>query len=999
MKRQLKRERQFRVWFVAVVALCFLSLSNCRVDAQSHLVRLPLPDTSTGVVTDVVTGVVSRVSVASLSDERFITAVTNESGNLKLKVWDVTANAQFTPRGDYEGGLTTVFALTAIGFASPGSAAPGSAALGSSGVVIAVQQADGNLRLIYFVVGKQGDISRRGMIDGGEAARIAIAAAGPARVVTATQNIAGETKLIVWDVDQSGQFVRKRDHAALSGTQVALAALSATQLVCAVRGTNTKLDVSAWRLSADAAGTLSPLGSAPGPEITELAITNTATDRAVTAVRLTDGFIEIEAWDVDANDKVIAGRPAKTTALGEHVALTALGSAKVVTAIRQPDETLKLTSWQVIDNVRQLDEIAAGPVGLVSVTALGWDHMITAVQEGGDKLKLIDWADFSVSLLHRQWPPQKATGHPCHDNDPTKWPVPSPSQALFFPHIEGVDPMIAAGERFLIVSEDHCLEFLDKKGNQLRSKAGEPTLMLSNDFFSTFLARNNDDGTVNRNNIDLHLRFPPDSSVGLYCDLHKDVPCIDEFYDTRIAFDEVGKRFLVLAEARGKTGFSDPATDAVTRRYYAFAISKSEDPRDGFDQYMTTESNVTDWPRMALNPMTTTADAGVLVVAHSGCKDDDTTDQCDRPFDKTRVTDNFIALRPMAYIYLLSDLRNGEPAPQNWKIFPFQTSGGTLVPVIHHGDTKGWTFLVKEGTPLEVFGFPRFKWDQSLPLTQASGNIKVSTQGFTEGITFRSGKLFFAGSKQAAKRAPNSTPERFTVLGIQIPIKTTSSAIDFVSCNPKSGPNPDCLNDDFGPPASDDLKNELWSNEMESLAVNDKGTMFMVFGRVAAQPKPSKAQEVRFSLHFDDSRGLDATKLLKKGTVLLKTVDCKNGENTLVAENYVHIVKSVPKSSVPSGECFNETDHLDFVNAVRDPDGNSFWFAHSFPTHLLADNPAKDTFELVIGQVVPPPAPPPVPKKPTKVPIVPCRCPGGGGGGDESHPGEQCNKHICPQRN
>ena len=36
------------------------------------------------------------------------------------------------------------------------------------------------------------------------------------------------------------------------------------------------------------------------------------------------------------------------------------------------------------------------------------------------------------------------------------------------------------------------------------------------------------------------------------------------------------------------------------RRYIAIAVSRSEDPRDGFNEYITTTSNYADWPLAAV---------------------------------------------------------------------------------------------------------------------------------------------------------------------------------------------------------------------------------------------------------------------------------------------------------------------------------------------------------------------------------------------------------------
>src|SRR5262249_7997000 len=147
---------------------------------------------------------------------------------------------------------------------------------------------------------------------------------------------------------------------------------------------------------------------------------------------------------------------------------------------------------------------------------------------------------------------------------------------------------------------------------QLASKAGEKTKLSAGELFGGFFTVQNRDGTTNRNNINLYQRLPPsfDSTQSCAPGSAAD-PCINEAYDTRVVYDPYAGRFVVLSAIRGVQ--LDDTTSNVIRRFVAIAISRSEDPRDGFDQVMTTESNYSDWPRIA------TGD-GVIVVAHSACK-------------------------------------------------------------------------------------------------------------------------------------------------------------------------------------------------------------------------------------------------------------------------------------------------------------------------------------------------------------------------------------------
>jgi hypothetical protein len=514
-----------------------------------------------------------------------VTAVDDEAGNLKLIVWDVASDGKFTRRGSIEAGKTSMFAL---------------ATLGTTDAITAVRKEDGNLRLIDWSVDSAGNLKRRGDINAGAIDRVSIAAAGEGRVVTATV-AKGHTKLVVWDLSNVGQFTRKGDADSADGSRAAIATLSAGQVVLAVKDTSDKLDVSAWSLNQG--GQLAPLKSTKGSSVTEINITNTALDRVVTASGLSDGSVEVAAWDVDTSGNVTAAGSAKA-GTADNIALAPIGSTKVVTALRQSDKTLKLISWQVIDTVRRLDSISAGSVGSIAAVTLGWDRVIAAVQDNAKDLKLIDFADFSVGLLHSQWgptqslkyivapsitvaPPTPTARFQRFDDErmmpfgrlqlpapakpierakesaeqisqlnkpPGVSPPPGPAQApkpelVFFPDIGGVDPMIAVGKDFVIVSEDHWIEFLyksgPKAGKQLDSKAGEKTWLSSKEFFGGFFAPQNKDGSVNRNNINLHGRFPPSFDPAVSCTptANPALPCMNEAYDTRVIYDPYRRRF------------------------------------------------------------------------------------------------------------------------------------------------------------------------------------------------------------------------------------------------------------------------------------------------------------------------------------------------------------------------------------------------------------------------------------------------------------------------
>jgi hypothetical protein len=952
----------------AVMIGLFLIIAST-VQAQSHLVRLG----------DAEANGESLVASASLSDERVVTAAKDNAGNLKLTVWDVTADGSFTQRGEKEAGVTSEFAI---------------AGLPQGNLITAVRQQNGNLRLIAWAVDAGGQITRRGDIDGGAVQRVSIAKLGPTRVVTATQSASGETKLIVWDLGSAGSLTRRGDHVADAGTQIDVTVLSATKFVCAVKTQTGQIAISAWSVNTSGA-TIGALGSAQGPAVTEFAITNAALDRAVTASRLGDGSLRVDAWDVGSG--TLTNASSASAGPADKIALASLGSTKVVTAVRQADHTLKLISWQVVDKIRRLDDVDAGAVTGVSVVSLGWDRLVTAVQVSGKNAKLIDWADFSVGLLSTTWgpttsfklPPKnnpgsgpagqvRKAGLEVDDDEPVgvrsqgvkpkinvanlgselaetilnpvaskPGPPPpppnvqSPAPAFTFqPNISGVDPMIAVGLSYVVVSEQGQIQFLykdgDKKGQQLSSKTGESTAMNSAQFFGGFLAVTNSDGSVNRNNINLYVRFPPDTTAGMSCDpsVSSGDPCENDFYDTRVSYDRFHGRFIILSALRGGV-YLGGKVDPVVRRYFAIAVSRTEDPRDGFIQYLTTESNYSDWPRVA-------ASDGVIVVAHWANKNTDATP------DNPTLPGNTSPLRPMAYVFRTDDMTSANLTPRNWKIYPYQTDGGSLLPISY--DTKSeWTYLFKPlGDGFQVYGFKQptdtSGWSNLPKLHSSHVDVEGGQAGFGEGIHFRSGALYLAGGVKVADRVPNKTPERWHVRGLRIPISTTANSFVAGPC-----PGGGCKDFDFGLHAVDDAAGDVFSYEMASLAVNRNNDMIMVYGRVPI--KSTKGQEARFSIIYSDSRGLQRSRLLQAGATILKDTRCVNqngtamNESAKVAENFFHIQY---QSTDANGNvvCPQQKDFQDYANAVVDPfDDTAFWVVHAFAT--------AGGFKMIGAKVVP----------------------------------------------
>jgi len=921
----------------------------------------------------------SRLSVATVDDEEVVTGTVSGNDPLTLTSWVVSQSGKFTKQDSEQAdGTSSDFVLVNTG---------------ATGVVSVVKTAccQGSLRLIDWTVGSSGKIARKGQITAGPIARLAAAAVGDARILTASQDSTGATKLIVWDLNSDGSFTRRGDVTTSKGSAVAVAVLSPTLVASAIRNGAGKLEVSTFSL--DAGGHLAALGTATGPAVKTVSAAATAQDRVTTASQLADGTLAVDAWT--ASGSTVAPGGTANGGKASDISIALLGGVKAVTALRQEDGTLAVITWRVSDTVKRLDKIAAGAAGAVAMTTVGWDRIVTAVKNAGGALELIDWGDASVGMLRSAWDktspltPVKLSSQLCgnsltaasapmgagkkavpaediatpddqgdadfppdeppsavHDFHGPEKPVTieggspnppdPPSKALALsiaPDIKGVDPMIAAGKQYAIVTEDHWIEFIAKTtvildhtvaGAELPSKAGEATCLSSAAFFAGFTRPQNPGGGVNRSNINLYQRFPAEAAAGLPCDATNPKlphPCINEFYDTRVTYDPYSSRFIILSAVRSSAPKNPPGTatqqNEQKRRYIAIAVSRGEDPRDGFDQWIVADSNYSDWPRMATGP-------GVLIVAHNACKDSGASPGTCSGSAGENVPLAGRHQRYMAAIFNTADMTAVKDMPRNWRIEPYDTlTGGTFYPLIHHGTIGGgWTYIVqpqKAGLFLWRFKQPP-GWDSRPALSSAAVAIDGGMGGYREGATFQDGKLYFAATVLAAKRVPNQSPARYSVRGVRVDVTSTDAAFSLAAC-----PSGGCLTFTFGMRDDGDPSKALVSYELPSMAVTSAGDMVVVHGRVPVS-NIALPQEARYRVYYHGAAGLQGGAVLHAGTAVITDKFCVNNttETAATAENMVHVQYK------KTGGCPSQTAFQDYGNAFADPNGKDVWMALAF---------------------------------------------------------------------
>jgi hypothetical protein len=469
----------------------------------------------------------------------------------------------------------------------------------------------------------------------------------------------------------------------------------------------------------------------------------------------------------------------------------------------------------------------------------------------------------------------------------------SPAPALkFVPGVEGVDAGIAVGDQYIIVSQDHRIAFFDKQGNPLSGKGGFSTNMSATSFFSAFLAPKNADGSVNYANINRYLGFGPNAPI--QCDATQSppqFPCVNEFYDTRVLFDPVSKRFFVLSAARHQLWRGDNNSnpngqyDNLARRYVAFAVSATEDPRDGFHQYMLTESNYRDWPRMAV-------DGNVFVIAHNASGDPGSY---------------------VATVLPVAALKSGDKTPPRFSYTSDDLGVGAVVPVTHFGNPGGYTLLLRPGKTVRIMAFPQpgGQWHKPAAIN-TSVTLGEAPSMLRPGAIYRNGKIYFT----CVTKVEEGTLPRYSVRLVRIPVQVSGNTITASTAGAQG-----FLDWFFGRNALEDSPGDRVSYEIPSLAVNKNGDMLFGYGRRPFQTQNPLMPQARYTLWYGNEGKQRRSRLLQAGTY----------------------------QPTKDGNPINFYGKGDFTTTVVDPaDDKTFW------TALFYGDPSRPgSYKTVVGKIVP----------------------------------------------
>jgi hypothetical protein len=472
----------------------------------------------------------------------------------------------------------------------------------------------------------------------------------------------------------------------------------------------------------------------------------------------------------------------------------------------------------------------------------------------------------------------------------------------FDSHSLGHDPSVAAGHTYLVVIRSHKYSFYDKQGTLLPAKNGVKSQWGSTEFFAPLWADKNPDGTTNQNSINRHLGFP--SKYATACDpaapTAPDSACVNEFYDSRVLYDFERKRFFIIAAARNQIwrcdGDERDRTDCdkwetLKRRYIAVAVSRTEDPRDGFNFYVLTKQYA-DWPQAALH-------GKYLILNHR-------SNMIDSP-DDLKV-----------FVFLLAPLVDGTASPLDTQ--PLATFSKTdfpgsyrIFPVTHRTISNSVTLLVSQDTAqsITVYGV-QAKTGSQPPTLVKSDPLPLPHKGIIPfpNPVFRSGRLHLTTHVCVVKNQDDpDVCDRHSIRLLRIPVQIGRNKVPVLSKG--SG----YLNVIFGRNALSDAKVDRISYLYPSLDVTKNGDIVVVYLRVGVITAKPFYPEVRYSVLYHDETKIRRSALLAAGDYDVGT--------------------------------FRDAG-LDHGGAFLDPDGEEIvWMSHA-----RADGTSKD-WRQVVGAVKP----------------------------------------------
>jgi hypothetical protein len=399
----------------------------------------------------------------------------------------------------------------------------------------------------------------------------------------------------------------------------------------------------------------------------------------------------------------------------------------------------------------------------------------------------------------------------------------------------GHDPGVAVGDRYLMVYTAHQYRLYDKAtGKLLEREDGDEVAAVGsfNTLFSPLWAPRDRKGAPNAANVNRHLRFAEGDPIP--CDPDDPLSdasraCVREFYDSRVVWDPMHKRFWIESAARNHLWFCTPsATEPCTdpkwsrtqpRRFIAVAVSRTDDPRKGFHRYILVDEYA-DWPKMAVQDR-------YLVLGHMSSSN--------------------------VYVFDADKLADGNPGHGPVRLAKLDASSAPgwryINPVTHHGPTGDVTFLVgTDGTDkLTVFGLLNPDPTRAAkPVVVRGPPVSLGRKlgSFTNNAVFRDGKLYLSWD-ECAPGAVRCAPRR--VRAVRVPARRDggNSAL-VVSTDPAQG----FLDVTIGGRDAGDPPDDTYDYQKPVMDVTAQGDMVIGYARRGLQTRAEVSFEPRYSIVY-----------------------------------------------------------------------------------------------------------------------------------------------------
>jgi hypothetical protein len=401
-------------------------------------------------------------------------------------------------------------------------------------------------------------------------------------------------------------------------------------------------------------------------------------------------------------------------------------------------------------------------------------------------------------------------------------PVDAPPAVSAFPtNLWAPDATIAVGHHYIIAANTWSMTYYDKQGNQLPVTNTLPTSLSMNTFFAGFLNGKNPDGTKNTQNINTVINLPATPHFPKCTWTQDQVPqpaagpekaCVQQVYDARVQWDPSRNRFWVQAAARpliwSGSGAAQPDDPRLARRFEMIAVSKTEDPRMGWYQYVLVD-DYADWPRMTIN-------GRVLVLGHQGDKN--------------------------VWFLDADKLAAGNPTHGSVELNKFVGAAfpeaDVLAYVTHHGNTDGMTYLLGIGNGGKTWTIYGFDGNDPNHLKKQTFSTKDWAPIWVRNNPiFRNGFLYVTGSMAVA-------PNRESIRVMRVPLRVQNDRSIVASVLPADG----FLDLFFGRNGPGDAPTDLVSYHVPSMEVTSNGDMVIAYTRVGVQTAKPLYPEVRYSV-------------------------------------------------------------------------------------------------------------------------------------------------------